>query len=145
MSQHQLQKVADWEQQKEDRCASAFHQAQQYLQQQQQRLNNIEQYRKEYIETITANGKGGLGARTYTQHLSFVAQLDQACQQQNTVISQAILVVDQRKREWLGQQRKRKAIEFVIEQKQLAKAKRIERLEQQQADEYALQRFIRNA
>ncbi|WP_100642120.1 flagellar export protein FliJ [Alteromonas facilis] len=145
MANEQLQKVADWERQKEERCAGAFHLAQQYVQQQRDRLSSIERYRIEYIQSITQNGQSGLQARTYTQHLSFVAQLDQACHQQNKIISQAILVADQRKQEWLVQQRKRKAIEHVIEKKRLAREHRLAKYEQQQADEFALQRFIRNA
>ena len=143
MAVEQLQRVADWEQQKEDQCAHAFYQAQQYLQQQQQRLDSIEQYRLEYINGIRRHGQEGFDAQKYTQHLSFVAQLDSACQQQNTVISQAILVAEQRKQEWLKQQRKRKAMEHLIAKKRHEQAVRLDKFEQQQMDEFALQRFIR--
>ena len=143
MSASQLERVAQWEQNKEDKCAQDFQQAQQYLLQQQQRLDSIEQYRTEYLANIAAQGSSGLGARDYTQQLSFVAQLDSACQQQNQVISQAILVADQRKHAWLAQQRKRKAVEFLIEKKQKAQAVKVAKHEQQLLDEFALQSFLR--
>lgn len=145
MAIEQLQRVADWEQQKEDQCAHSFYQAQQYLQQQQQRLESIERYRLEYINGIRNQGQSGFDAQKYTQHLSFVAQLDSACQQQNTVISQAILVADQRKQAWLTQQRKRKAIEHLIDKQRSEQAARLEKQEQQQMDEFALQRFVRKS
>lgn len=143
MAAAQLQKVADWEQQKEDKCAQDFHQAQQYLQQQRMRLESIERYRLEYINSISQVGKSGFDAKKYTQHLNFVAQLDNACQQQNSVISQAILVADQRKQTWLAQQRKRRAIEYLIEKQQQQLAAREAKLEQLQLDEFALQSHLR--
>ena len=143
MSTQQLQRVAQWEQEKEDRCAQDFHQAQQHLHQQQQRLENLEAYRREYLSNIQTQGQSGLGARSYTQYLTFVGQLDTACQQQNTVISQAILVADQRKNAWLAQQRKRKAVEHLIDNKRRASLAKAERQEQALLDEFALQSFLR--
>lgn len=143
MSTSQLARVATWEKDKENQRARDFHEAQVYLQQQQQRLQNLEQYRREYLGNIHKQGDVGLGARDYTQHLSFVGQLDNACRQQNQIISQAILVVDQRKRAWLEQQRKRKAVEFLIEKQQVARKRKEERHEQNILDEFALQQYLR--
>lgn len=144
MATHQLERVAQWEQDKEDQCAKLFQQAQQYLFEQQQRLDNIERYRIEYLGNIQNHGSVGFGARDYTQQLSFVAQLDSACVQQNQVISQAILVADQRKQAWLAQQRKRKAVDYLIEKKKLEQIRRAEKQEQLLLDEFALQSFLRN-
>lgn len=144
MATNQLERVAQWEQDKEDRCAQQFQQAQQYLFEQQQRLDNIERYRLEYLDNIQNHGSAGLGARDYTQKLSFVAQLDSACVQQNQVISQAILVVDQRKQAWLAQQRKRKAVEYLIDKKRKEQIRKSEKLEQHLLDEFALHSFLRN-
>ncbi|MBT0584918.1 flagellar export protein FliJ [Alteromonas oceanisediminis] len=143
MSTQQLERVAQWEQDKEDRCAQDFHQAQQYLQQQRQRLENLELYRREYLGNIQQQGQAGFGARSYTQYLTFVGQLDSACQQQNQVISQAILVAEQRKKAWLAQQRKRKAVEHLIQKKRTAALAKAERHEQALLDEFALQSFLR--
>ena len=143
MSTNQLERVAQWEQDKEDRFARDFQQAQQYLFEQRQRLENIELYRREYLTNIQNTGTAGLGARDYTQQLSFVGQLDSACQQQNQVISQAILVAEQRKQAWLVQQRKRKAVEFLIDKKHKQQIIRQEKQEQQLLDEFALQSYLR--
>jgi len=144
MATNQLERVAQWEQDKEDRCAKVFQQAQQYLFEQQQRLDNLERYRLEYLDGIQNHSSLGFGARGYTQKLSFVAQLDNACIQQNQVISQAILVADQRKQAWLAQQRKRKAVEYLIDKKRKEQIRRAEKQEQQLLDEFALHSFLRN-
>lgn len=143
MADEQLILVAQWEQQKEQHCAQQYHQAQQYMLQQKTRLESVEHYRREYIDSISRAGENGFDAKQYSQHLAFVSQLDNACQQQSQILSQAVLVAEQRKQEWLNQQRKRKAIEHVIEKKAHARRVRAERLEQAQLDEFAIQRFVR--
>ena len=144
MATDQLERVAQWEKDKEDQCAKVFQQAQQYLFEHQQRLGNIERYRTEYLDNIHNHGNTGLGARDYTQKLSFIAQLDNACVQQNQIISQAILVADQRKQEWLAQQCKRKAVDYLIDKRRKQQIKRAEKREQQLLDEFALHSFLRN-
>ncbi|MEQ5807041.1 flagellar export protein FliJ [Alteromonas sp. NFXS44] len=140
----QLALVAKFELEKEQKAAQQFQLAQQHVTQQRQKLSNLQQYRLDYVRQIQATGKGGVAAKAYHQHLSFVGKLDKACQQQMNVISQASLVAEQRKRAWLEQQKRRKAVDMLIDKK-AKEAQRIEaRREQQMLDEYASQKFYRN-
>ena len=140
----QLALVAKFELEKEQKAAQQFQLAQQHVTQQRQKLSNLQQYRLDYVRQIQATGKGGVAAKAYHQHLSFVGKLDKACQQQMNVISQASLVAEQRKRAWLEQQKRRKAVDMLIDKK-AQEAQRIEaRREQQMLDEYTSQKFYRN-
>ena len=129
---------------KEKNTLNAFNIAQQYHQQQKAKLTSLQQYRLEYMRQLQQEGGKGVGARHYQQKLSFVAKLDKACEQQNQIIAQASVVVSQRKRQWLTQQRKRQAVEKLIDKKQSTLVQLENRQEQQLNDEFALQRILRN-
>ncbi len=140
----QLQLVARIELEKEQKAAQMFQMAQQNVMQQRQKLSSLQQYRLDYLRQIQNTGKSGVAAKAYHQHLSFVGKLDKACQQQMGIISQATLVADQRKRAWLEQQKRRKAVDMLLDKKALEAQKRESRLEQVMSDEFASQKFFRN-
>jgi len=140
----QLDLVAKFELEKEQKAAQQFQLAQQHVTQQRQKLSSLQQYRLDYLRQIQATGKSGVGAKAYHQHLSFVGKLDKACQQQMNLISQATVVADQRKRAWLEQQKRRKAVDMLIDKKALAARQKESRLEQIMSDEFASQKFYRN-
>ena len=143
MAEQQLQLVADWEREKERKCAQDFQIAQQHAQMNKQKLESLEQYRLDYLRQTQQKATSGLEAQSFNQHLSFVGKLDKACEEQTKIHSQAMLVADQRKRLWLQQQRKRKAVEMLLDKKHQQKIIRENRLEQQALDEIALQKFVR--
>ncbi|MFT6896375.1 MAG: flagellar FliJ protein [Paraglaciecola sp.] len=139
----QLEIVADWERQKEQKLATDYQLAQQNVAQNKQKLAGIEQYKVEYLREGIRKGQLGLPAQSFGQHQSFVGNIDKACEQQNRVLSNALIVADQRKQQWLVQQRKRKAIEFLLDKKQAQALKQEDRIEQQMLDELSLQKFLR--
>ncbi len=139
----QLQMVADIEIKKEQKLAQNYQFAVKNRQDNQQKLTGLEQYRLDYLKLIQQKGKLGVEAKQLHQHLSFVAKLDRACEQQIQFVSQAVLVEDQRKRQWLDQQKRRKAIEMLITGKTKEAVAVESRLEQQMFDEIAIQKFVR--
>ncbi len=139
----QLKLVAQIEEEKELKAAQAFQLAQQNVVAQKQKLQNLQQYRLEYLRQIQHNGKGGVTAQKYHQHLSFIGKLDKACEQQYGVISRASLVADDRKKQWIEQQKRRKSVEMVIENQRIAAEKKEMRRQQNTMDEYAAQKFYR--
>lgn len=140
---NQLERVAKFEQEKEQKAAQAFQIAQHNVNAQKQKLQNLQHYRLEYLKQIQQSGKGGVAAKQYHQHLSFVGKLDKACEQQTGILSQASLAADQRKRQYLEQQKRRKAVDMLIEQKRLQAQKLEARREQQMMDEFATQKYFR--
>ena len=142
MSQ-QLERVAQFEREKEQRTAQSFRQAQAFVNQQRQKLANLEQYRLDYLKNIQQTGRAGVGAKHYHQHLSFVGKLDNACAQQNQHISQAVLAADQRKRQWLEQQQRCKAVEMLLEKRRMEAARKEEKAVQDLLDEFASQSYYR--
>jgi len=139
----QLQRLAEFEKEKEQREARSYQLAQQNVDQQKQKLTSLEQYRIDYIKGIQQTGQDGVTATYYQQHLSFVGKLDKACEQQMQVIARAKMAADQRKQLWLKQQQKVKAVKLLLDKKQLAAEQKAAKAEQAMMDEFATQRFLR--
>ncbi len=139
----QLSMVEKLEQKKEQQCARDYQEAKSHLLANQQKLSGLENYRLEYLRNIRSKASLGIGARTLNQHHQFVAQLDKACEQQIQMINQAVLVTDQRKKLWLAQQQKYKAIVKLIENKQQEHQVKADKQEQKMFDEYVNQRVAR--
>ena len=112
--------------------------------QNQERLDGLVQYRTDYFHKIQEKGKGGLEALSFTHHKSFITKLDKACEQQQLIINDAKKAAEQRKAQWLEQQKKRKAVDMLLDKKALAEQTRINKEEQIMSDEFALQKFIRS-
>jgi flagellar FliJ protein len=141
----QLQLVADLETKKEQKFAQDYQQAARNLEENKQKLSGLEQYRLDYLRLIQQKGQSGVEMKELHQHQSFVGKLDRACGQQMQFISQATLVADQRKRQWLAQQKRRKAIELLITNKHQQAQVLENRREQEMFDELAMQKFVRKA
>ncbi len=139
----QLLLVAEVEQRKERDCAKHYQQANAHLLANNQKLSGLENYRLEYLHSIRTKASQGIGAKSMNQHHQFVGQLDKACEQQIHVINQAVLVVAQRKRMWLAQQQKHKAIVHLIAKKNQQAIQIANKQEQKLFDEIALQRAMR--
>ena len=140
----QLQMVADWERRKEQKMATDYQLAQQNVVDNQNKLTGLEQYRVNYLKEGIRKGQLGLAAKNYGQHQSFVGKIDAACEQQTKQVSNALVVAEQRKTQWLAQQRKRKAVEMLLDKQALKIQQKQDRAQQQMLDELALQKFLRS-
>ena len=137
--------VAKVEHEREQKCAIAYQQANSHLQANQQKLSGLERYRLDYLHTIRLKAQQGVAALAMSQHHQFVGKLDKACEQQVQIINNAVLVVDQRKRQWLAQQQKRKAILHLIALKEKEIKIKEAKLEQKVFDELAISRSARKS
>ncbi|MDF2178289.1 flagellar export protein FliJ [Aliiglaciecola sp. CAU 1673] len=145
MSTKQLEIVAHWEKEKEDKLARDYQLAVQNVNNNQQKLSGLQRYRLDYLRELQQRAMQGVGATTFGQHQAFVEKLDKACAQQTQMLARAKAVAEQRKGLWLKQQQKRKAVEMLIDKKHQEKAQKEAKHEQAMMDEIAIQRFVRRA
>lgn len=143
MALKQLQLLVQVQKEKEHKLQANFVQAQQFLQTCIERYQGLADYRTDYIRQTQLRGQQGLASRQFNQYLSFVTKLDQALEQQNLQIQQAQRVVDMRRSAWLTMQKRRKAIELLIDKELTAVQQRQNRQEQKMLDEIAMQQFVR--
>lgn len=143
MADRQLLMVAKWEKEKEDKLARDFQQAQQHWLTNKNKLAGLENYRLDYLRQLQQKGMNGVQSLSYGQHQSFIGKLDKACEEQNKLISKAKLVADQRRDLWLKQQRKRKAVDMLLDKKAQQRVVQASKEEQKLLDEISIQKFIR--
>lgn len=143
MVNKQLYLVADMEQKKEDRLANDYSKAKDDLAEHEFRMQALQEHKTQYINDVLEQGKGGVKIEQMNRFQSFISKLDQACTVQMGKVETAKKVVQQRRALWLNQQRKRKAIEAVIDKQKQAALLKEAKEEQKMFDEFATQQFFR--
>jgi flagellar FliJ protein len=134
--------VAKLEKDKEDKLVREFQQAQQHLEENKQKMVGIENYRMEYLREMQNKANAGITIDSYGHFQAFVTKLEEAMKQQSQIVSTAFQVVNQRKELWLEQQRKRKAVDMLIDKHWTAQQAKADKVEQALLDEVATQRFF---
>jgi len=131
------------QQEREEKLQAQFVAAQQFYLQTEQKYQGLANYRTDYIQQSQQQGSAGLQSRQYNQFVSFIGKLDQAIQQQGRAVLQAKAAAEQRKQSWLAMQKKRKALELLVQRNDDAELQKQIKQEQKNADEYASQQFMR--
>jgi flagellar protein FliJ len=131
------------QQEREEKLQANFVTAQQFYLQAEQKYQGLANYRTEYIQQSQQQGSAGLQSRQYNQFVNFIGKLDQAISQQGRALQQAKLAAEQRKQSWLTMQKKRKALELLVERNNMAELQKQLKNEQKNADEYSSQLFMR--
>lgn len=144
MALAQLQLLAKVQREKEDKLQALYIQAQQFAKNQQDKYNGLANYRTDYIRQSQQRGMQGVQSRQFNQYLAFITKLDQALEQQNMQVQQAKKVAETRRVNWILLQRKRKAIDLLIEKELEKMAIKAQKQEQKMLDEIATQQFFRN-
>jgi flagellar protein FliJ len=144
MALPQLQLLAKVQREKEDKLQALFIQAQQFASNQQAKYDGLANYRTDYIRQSQQRGMQGVQSRQFNQYLNFITKLDQALEQQNMQVQQAKKVAETRRVNWILMQRKRKAIDLLIEKELEKIAIKAQKQEQKMLDEIATQQFFRN-
>lgn len=143
MINHRFAMLIKIQQQREEKLQAQFVAAQQFYQQAEQKYQGLANYRTEYIQQSQQQGAAGLQSRQYSQFVNFIAKLDQAILQQGRAVHQARAAAEQRKQSWLTMQKKRKALELLVQRGEQTELQRQLREEQKNADEYASQLYTR--
>ncbi|MCT6700584.1 flagellar export protein FliJ [Rheinheimera sp. 4Y26] len=144
MALPQLQLLAKVQREKEDKLQALYIQAQQFAKNQQDKYDGLANYRTDYIRQSQQRGMQGVQSRQFNQYLAFITKLDQALEQQNMQVQQAKKVAETRRVNWILMQRKRKAIDLLIEKELEKMAIKAQKQEQKMLDEIATQQFFRN-
>lgn len=143
MALPQLQLLAKVQREKEDKLQALYIQAQQFAKNQQDKYDGLANYRTDYIRQSQQRGMQGVQSRQFNQYLAFITKLDQALEQQNMQVQQAKKVAETRRVNWILMQRKRKAIDLLIEKELDKIAIKAQKQEQKMLDEIATQQYFR--
>lgn len=143
MALAQLQLLVKVQQEKEDKLQAQYRAAQQNYQSMQQKYQGLADYRIEYVQQTQSRGQEGMASRQFNQYLNFIGKLDAALTAQQQYVQQAKASADQRLQQLLAMQKKRKAMEILIERELAEIQRKADKQEQKMLDEIATQQFFR--
>lgn len=143
MALAQLQLLVKVQQEKEDKLQAQYRAAQQNYQSMQQKYQGLADYRIEYVQQTQSRGREGMASRQFNQYLNFIGKLDAALTAQQQYVQQAKASADQRLQQLLAMQKKRKAMEILIDRELAEIQRKADKQEQKMLDEIATQQFFR--
>lgn len=139
----QLELLLRLESEKETEYAKNLKSAQSFLDASQVKLKEAHAYKLDYLKRMQAEGQAGVRGGNYQHLQNFIVQLEEGILAQQNAVDTARQVVEQRRNIWLEQRTKVRAVETLIENKKLKQQMVINKQEQNEADEFASQKFIR--
>jgi flagellar FliJ protein len=101
------------------------------------RLEELRQYRAEYLERFGHATQAGLSSRQMLEYQVFITKLETAITQQEEIVKQSQQVCDSSKAQWRGRYTKSKAMENVVGRMQKAERADNNRKEQSESDDRA--------
>ncbi|KOO58170.1 flagellar export protein FliJ [Rheinheimera sp. KL1] len=143
MALAQLQLLVKVQQEKEDKLQAQYRAAQQNYQSMQQKYQGLADYRIEYVQQTQSRGQEGMASRQFNQYLNFIGKLDAALTAQQQYVQQAKASAEQRLQQLLAMQKKRKAMEILIDRELAEIQRKADKQEQKMLDEIATQQFFR--
>lgn len=129
-----LEPVENIRKQQEDKAGRLHGEAIMESRQQQKQLDELLQYREEYIKGFEARGKSGLSAMQAQEYRLFISRLDDAINQQRQFVESGKNKCELSQQEWMDKRSKRKVISKVVE-----KRKSQEQLNQIQSEQKELE------
>ncbi|WP_455209592.1 flagellar export protein FliJ [Kaarinaea lacus] len=129
-----LRRVAE---SKEQQAATELGRAQQQLQNQIDRLNELLNYKTEYLTQFQQTGQNGMPVDRLQSFRSFLEKLDIAVEQQKQAVKIAGELVDKRKYQWFSSRDKVKIFDNVISKIVEQEHKQEDKQEQKDSDDRA--------
>ncbi|MCH2159277.1 MAG: flagellar export protein FliJ [Oleiphilaceae bacterium] len=107
---NRLRLLVDLATKEEDQASTILRQARQALDDAQQQLDSLKEYRESYLAGVSNSMKGASNPYTLTSYQQFVAQLDNAIDQQSLVVNNVSLQFEQAKKHWVTLREKTKSL-----------------------------------
>lgn len=143
MAKDPLLTVLKLAQDAEEQTALQLKSAQFERQKRQGQLDALNNYRLDYMKQMKGHQGNTLSANQYHQFHQFIKQVDSAIAQQVNAVKEADQQVQFRQTNWLEKQKKRKAIEMLLQQKAETALQAEAKREQKMFDEFAMQQYFR--
>ncbi len=129
-----LQPIANIRKQQEHNAGRLHGEALQEREQKKKQLDELMNYRDEYIKGFESVGKSGLSAIQAQEYRLFINRLDEAIAQQRQFVENEQNKCEASQQEWLHKRSKSKIINKVVENRQ-----QLEHLQKEQAEQKELE------
>ncbi len=139
-----MQPVHDIAGNREREAAQQFGDSRRELAAQEERLDDLQRYRGEYVARLDERMRAGIHVNTLQEYRLFLGQLDKAIVQQRNVVTRHARSCELHRLEWLARRTRSQAIGKVVERMQDQERRAADRHEQLENDEFATQMHRRN-
>lgn len=143
MARDPLQLVYEQRERQVEQAQQSYKQAQQALFAHRGELQNLNQYRSQYISQLTEKGSQGLSISELGKYQQFIVQIDEGITNHQQGLVKLEYAVHAQKKLWLESQVKCKAMAMLLDKKARAKVKEEDRKEQKLLDEFATFQFFK--
>ena len=141
MKEKKLERVAAVAGLDERKEAGVLAQCQAQCRDAQEQLEQLRQYRVEYEENLTSNGRRGLDSRLLQDYRAFLSRLNEGIAQQELQVQEALKRLEEARNQWLAKSRRKSALDQLVETRQKQHTRKREKAEQQRLDELSLNRL----
>jgi len=142
MAVNALELVYEQREKEVEKSLQAYQQAQKALFEQRNQLQNLHQYRRQYIAQLSNKGSQGLTVSTLGKYQQFIVQIDKGLTNQQSAIVKFEYAVREAKRKWTESQVAHKAMGLLLEKKAKEKQRIENKKEQQLLDEFSNFQFF---
>ncbi len=120
---------------KENEAARALGQSNRELQEQEQRLSELEKYRDEYTRYCQQKGSDGISAARFIELQRFLNNLNRAVEQQKQLVEMTQQACAVKKNQWQQARSRTRAMDTVVDRYRQQERRQAERREQKEVDE----------
>jgi len=138
MARDALQLVYEQREKQVNLAQIAYQRAQQALFEQRQQLQNLHQYRRQYINQLSDKGSQGLSISDLSKYQQFIVQIDQGVTKHQQGLVKFEYAVQNQKKMWVDAQVKCKAIGILLTNKAKKRARLEDKREQMLQDEFSM-------
>jgi flagellar FliJ protein len=130
-----LVKVAE---SKEKNAAKELGECVRIVQERQQRLDQLKQYRQEYAVRFQQEGASGISAQKMNDYRAFIVRLDAGIKEQERLVIEAQRLLEDKKSFWHSKRSRTKALDNAVSRYRTDELRAVERREQRESDERAM-------
>jgi flagellar FliJ protein len=131
----------------ESRERKAAHQlgdSQRNVQEQEAKLEELRRYHKEYLERFDSAARVGISAAQLREYQAFLAKLEMAIKEQESVVQQSQHVCTTHREEWQQKYIRTQALDKVVQRCKTEERNTQEKREQKEIDERNNQRSVKS-
>lgn len=136
MAKDPLQLVYELREKQVEQAQLAYQRSQQALFEQRKQLQNLQQYRRQYIHQLSEKGSQGLSISDLGKYQQFIVQIDQGLTQHQQGLIKFEYDVQTHKKKWVTAQISCKAMGILLDKKAKKRALLEDKKEQMLLDEF---------
>lgn len=137
MARDALQLVFEQREKQVTKAQQVYQQAQQALFEQRQQLQNLHQYRRQYVNQLSEKGSQGLSIGDLSKYQQFIVQIDQGVTQHQQSLVKFEYDVQTTKKLWIKAQVNCKAMGMLLAKKEQKRIAIADKKEQMLLDEFS--------